>query len=315
MNRLVLVSILLVSCSAFSQDFPRFELAGGYSYGTYENISTTYQFSPQGWNGSFATNVKRWFAIEVDAGGQYLNRSVTLSGNPYTLSNAAFYSFHAGPRFAARGERLTPFAHTLFGLHRTPSYSQATFPTPGTVVVPYENAMGAAFGGGFDLALTPRFALRTQGDYFFTRLSNGPLTALNGYDNRFRVVGGIVMHFGDTDRRSARRRKPKQTDVPTYAAVPKPPATAAAPVPAPVSVPSPAPASSTGAAAPFYAPAPAAAPKPAPVATAPQPVQGQVVSQPPRSPYQEESLGELARRQRELKKKKQQQQQQQGQPR
>lgn len=315
MNRLVLVLFLLVSCFASSQDFPRFELAGGYAYGTYENIASSYQLSPRGWNGSLATNLKRWFSVEVDAGGQYLNRSVTLGGSPYTLSNAAFYSFHAGPRFAARGERVTPFAHTLFGLHRTPSYSQATFPTPGTVLVPYENAMGAAFGGGFDVALSPRFALRTQGDYFFTRLRSGPLTALNGYDNRFRVVGGIVLNFGDTDRRSAHRRKPKKTDVPIYAAAPPP-------VPAPA--PPPAPATSTVAPSPFYAPAPvppptaATAPStaPAPVATAPRPAQGQVVSQAPRPAYQEESLGEAARRQRELKRKKQQQQQQQqAQPR
>ena len=199
----------MIACVSAAQDFPRYELSAGYSYGSPDDLSFTSvnRFSPQGWNGSFATNLKRWVALEVDAGGQYINKAVLIGGAPYSL-NSGFYSFQAGPRFAYRGERVTPFFHTLFGVHRTLSYAQATFPNPGQVLVPYENAFGTAAGVGMDVALTRRLALRTQGDYFLTRLSTGSITAFNGYEDRFRIVGGIVFNFGATDRYRARRSRP-----------------------------------------------------------------------------------------------------------
>jgi hypothetical protein len=325
MKNSTLVLILLLSCVSMAQEFPRYELSAGYSYGSPDDLSlTNNRFSPQGWNGSFATNLKRWVAIEVDAGGQYLNKSVTLAGVPYSL-NSGFYAFHAGPRFAYRGEKLTPFVHTLFGVHRTLSYAQATFPGPGQVLVPYENAFGSAAGGGIDIALTRRLSLRTQGDYFLTRLSTGSITALNGYENRFRVVGGIVFNFGGTDRWSARRPRRPQVDAvvsqPQPAAVadvapvqiapsPRPgpqPTATYAPTPMPLA-PAPNSVRTTAAQASAYA---AAAPKPAQVPATPIQTSGRVmpatgnynsqIANRPQPAQQEESLGEVARRYRQQK--------------
>jgi hypothetical protein len=309
--------ILLAGSFSAAQDFPRYELSAGYSYGSTDDLQPTNNvFSPQGWNGSFATNLKRWVALEVDGGGQYLNKTVLVGGAPYSL-NSGFYAFHAGPRFAYRGEKVTPFVHTLFGIHRTLSYAQATFPAPGQVLVPYENAFGSAAGGGFDVALTRRLSLRTQGDYFLTRLSTGSLTALNGYENRFRIVGGIVFNFGETNRWSGRRHRRPHVDA--IVSQPKPAAVADI---APVQI------------APSAQPAAAYAPTPMPLAPAPNsvkvtsspttakpaqtpatPIQAsgrvvpatgnynsQIANRPQPAP-REESLGEIARRYREQKRK------------
>ncbi|MCI0350786.1 MAG: hypothetical protein L0Z53_15280 [Acidobacteriales bacterium] len=332
-----LFMMLLVSCFAAAQQYPRYELSAGYSYGSPDDLTPTNNtFSPRGWNGSFATNLKRWVALEVDAGGQYLNKSVLISGVPYSL-NSGFFAFHAGPRFAYRGEKMTPFVHTLFGVHRTLSYAQATFPAPGQVLVPYENAFGSAAGGGIDVALTRRLSLRTQGDYFLTRLSNGSLTALNGYENRFRVVGGIVFNFGGTDRWRARRPRRPHVDAvinqPQPAAVadiapvqitPSPqPAASYAPSPMPLA-PAPNSVRTTSVAVPSTAkPAAAAqastnaavAPKPAQTPATPIQTSGRVVpatqgynsqiANRPAPVQQEESLGEVARRYRAKKKQQQ----------
>src|SRR5215813_7343243 len=88
MKFLTLILLLLTSCFSVAQSFPRYELSAGYSYGTPDDLTTPFtsnQFSPRGWNGSFATNLKRWVGVEVDGGGQYINTSVLFGGVPYSL--------------------------------------------------------------------------------------------------------------------------------------------------------------------------------------------------------------------------------------
>src|SRR5262249_2070237 len=171
--------------------------------------------------------------------------------------------------------------------------------------------------GGFDVSLTRRVSLRTQGDYFLTRLSTGSITALNGYENRFRIVGGIVFNFGGTDPWRARR--PRRPHVDAVVSQPQPAAVAdVAPMPlapAPNSV-RPA-AVSTPAAAAYTATAPKpaqVAPKPAQVVPPAQiPASARVVpstqklnsqiANRPAPVQQEESLGEVARRYRAQRKK------------
>src|SRR6266850_206290 len=196
MKSFTLCAIVLISGLAAAQDFPRYEVSGGYSYGgSVQDFSLVNRLSPKGWNGTFAANMKRWMGVEFDAGGQYLSESVVVAGAPYLVNNG-FYSFLAGPRLAFRRDRVTPFVHGLVGIHRSLDYAQATFPAPGTVLVPYQNAFGTAAGGGVDIAITRRVSLRTQADYLITRVGTGPTV---GYENRFRALAGIVFSFGSTD--------------------------------------------------------------------------------------------------------------------
>src|SRR5437763_11741374 len=101
MKQLALCALLLASCLAAGQEFPRYELSTGYAYGRVDNAGVSNSLYAQGWVGSFAANVKRWASLEVAAGGQYNNQLADLQGTVYSL-NSGFYSFLGGPRVAYR---------------------------------------------------------------------------------------------------------------------------------------------------------------------------------------------------------------------
>src|SRR5690349_14931132 len=202
MKSLRLAVLLLVSSLCFAQDFSRYELSGGVSYG---GIDTSDLKTYKGFAGSFATNMNRWLSMETSIGAQFETQSVILSGSTTSL-NTGFYSFLSGPRLSYRRGRVTPFAHGLFGWARSLDYTKATFNASNlTFTVPYGNQLGAAAGGGMDYWITPRIALRTQGDYFLTQPDG---TFGFHMTNNFRIVGGIVFTFGSTSIRTARMTKP-----------------------------------------------------------------------------------------------------------
>lgn len=203
MKSLRLAVLLLLSSLCFAQEFSRYELSGGVSYG---GIDTSDVKSPKGFAGSFATNMNRWFSMETSVGAQFQTQSVVLSGSTTSL-NTGFYSFLSGPRLSYRRGRVTPFAHGLFGWARSLDYTKSTFnPTNLTFTVPYGNQLGAAAGGGMDYWITPHIALRSQGDYFLTQPDG---TFGFHMTNNFRIVGGIVFTFGSTSTMTARMSRPR----------------------------------------------------------------------------------------------------------
>lgn len=202
MKPMRLAVLLLVSSLCFAQEFSRYEVSGGISYG---GIDTSDVKTPKGFAGSFATNVNRWLSMETSVGAQLQTQSVVLSGSTTTL-NTGFYSFLSGPRLSYRRGRVTPFAHGLFGWARSLDYTKATYnATNLTFTVPYGNQLGAAAGGGTDYWITPHIALRTQGDYFLTQPDG---TFGFHMTNNFRIVGGIVFSFGSTPTMTASMSKP-----------------------------------------------------------------------------------------------------------
>jgi opacity protein-like surface antigen len=63
-------------------------------------------------------------------------------------------------------------------------------------------AFAMAFGGGLDIGLSDRFAIRpAQVDYLYTRfnavdaLTTGLANTSTGHQNSFRYSGGIVIRF------------------------------------------------------------------------------------------------------------------------
>src|SRR5215813_9963142 len=202
MKSMRLAVLLLASSLCFAQEFSRYELSGGISYG---GIDTSDVRTPKGFAGSFATNLNRWFSMETSVGAQLQTQSVILSGSTTSL-NTGFYSFLSGPRLSYRRGRVTPFAHGLVGWARSLDYTKTTYnPTNLTFTVPYGNQLGAAAGGGMDYWITPHIALRSQGDYFLTQPDG---TIGFHMTNNFRIVGGIVFSFGSTSTMIASRARP-----------------------------------------------------------------------------------------------------------
>jgi len=177
--------MFLVPLAAVAQDFPRAEIFGGYSYFR----ANPDEFNLHGWNASVTGYITDWFGIEGDFSGHYGSPSVYGFDIPMIDINS--HTFMGGPKFAYRSGAVTPFAHFLIGGARA-----ATGAYGFTVS---DTALAAAVGGGIDINLNERIAIRAiQADYLMTRYNTGSAVHFNGFDDRqnnFRLSAGIVFRF------------------------------------------------------------------------------------------------------------------------
>jgi hypothetical protein len=175
----VFLVVMAGSVLSLGQVAPRWEVFGGYSYRNFD--STTLGFASRsnmnGWNAEPSYNLTTNFSVVADASGQY--------GSQLTL-----YNFMIGPQYSWRREKSKFFIHGLFGK------AQNTFNLKTSTRNGFESVGRAiAFGGGYDLVLTPRFTWRTvQADYV-----NAHTFGVS--QNDIRVSTGLVFHFGQIGRR------------------------------------------------------------------------------------------------------------------
>ena len=166
------------SARALAQDVPRVQIFGGYSYTRF--VSRSFGFADQsglnGYNFSSAFNVFRGFGVAAELSGQYASK--------LNLRDLA-----VGPQFLyPRGKTLF-FGHILIGDART--------------LVRVGNGEGdtsrvIALGGGMDLDISPRFALRIfQVDYLHT-------TLFQDKQNNLRFSTGLVYQWGAIKRKGHR---------------------------------------------------------------------------------------------------------------
>ncbi len=161
-------------------EYPRAEVFGGYSYFRADDSLSFTGLNLHGWNAAFAGNVSGWFGIAGDVSGHYGSPDVFGVNVPFLDVHA--HSFLVGPAFSYRSETVTPFAHFLIGTTRA---------SAGVLGLTYaKNALSAAVGGGVDIRISDRVAVRAiQADYLMTRF----------YDerqNNLRLSAGIVFRFG-----------------------------------------------------------------------------------------------------------------------
>ena len=186
----MIVAAILFSISgrAAAQDLPKIEVSGGYSYVRANQINSGgCCFHMNGGSGSLAVNVNRHIRLVGEIGG-YHSGNVNSTGLDL---NVVSYLF--GPRIALRNHtRVTPFGEILAGgAHASGTlYSGA----PASSGLGSQNGFAAAVGGGLDVKVSRRVALRLiQADYFVTKLQNGS----NNHQNNLRISAGLVLHFGN----------------------------------------------------------------------------------------------------------------------
>ena len=112
---------------------------------------------------------------------------ISALGQNLTLS-----TFEVGPRVTLRGHTLAPFGQALFGVaHGADSF----FPEGGTFATS-ATSFGYSLGGGVDVNLTRRFAIRAlQAEFTHTSFPNGTVND----DQRHLFIGaGISTHWGGT---------------------------------------------------------------------------------------------------------------------
>ena len=176
----VLIVLLATAQFTWAQDsYPRAEIFGGGSFIPANGMDFPRKDSA-GFQASITANLNRWFGITGDFGGQYSNAPDLGPNYNHASAHTSVYEYLVGPRFTKRTERVNVFAHALVGgaAGRTnlSGFSNSGF------------ALGG--GGGFDIHLTSRIALRPlQVDYL------GSFADM--MESNVRIGGGVVIKLGN----------------------------------------------------------------------------------------------------------------------
>lgn len=189
---------VLSSAAAFparAQDFPRWECFGGFSYA---NVG----LGPQA--NLFGPVSKNYFGLHLGVNfNPYRNFSLVLTDlgiqsrgsripPPFRHSNNDVFTSQAlfGPELKIRTRKADGFAHALVGVTNTRLVETDSF---GTSDLVRRTNLALGFGGGVDVNLSPRLAIRVlQADYVPTRLGGK-------WQNDFRVSMGVVFRLGYTE--------------------------------------------------------------------------------------------------------------------
>jgi hypothetical protein len=179
---------------------PKAEIFGGYSY--LRNNSNGFN----GFTGQGTVNLSHYFGVTAQVDGNYRSAANLSSFSILGISPSAnqhLYDLLAGPTATARFGKNSVFAHALFGVAHSSLNAGVGLPIIGGISTGLTSASGfaMAFGGGVDLGLTRRIALRVaQIDYLRTQFSatDALLTGLSttgARQNSWRYSAGIVFRF------------------------------------------------------------------------------------------------------------------------
>jgi hypothetical protein len=150
MWRLALALALATPIAAAAADVPKAELFAGYSHARHDGLET------DGFEAELDLSLGGSFGVEVSAARHYKSELGT---------SLSWTSLFAGPRYAWRRERVTPFVHVLGGVVR----SSAGLDVFDVSIRETETDPGGAVGAGLDFAVGNRWAVRLQGDYVLRR--------------------------------------------------------------------------------------------------------------------------------------------------
>jgi opacity protein-like surface antigen len=188
MKATIVALLFVMVCTATAQDYPRAEIALGYSLVRVSSTGFVEQFTQQGASTNIALNFSRHVGIVADFGGYNNNNIRNLS-----IDNTLFtYTF--GPRFSYRTDRITLFGDALFGGgHISGSFRFANTPAGNLTAEESNNSFAMVIGGGLDINAGKHFAVRpAQVDYLLTRFN--PLNE-SPTQNNLRYSAMIVFKF------------------------------------------------------------------------------------------------------------------------
>ncbi len=192
------LGFLSVPASAQS-DYPRAELFGGFSFGSIEvkaPVSNTFGHeAAEGFQAAIAVNVNRTLGIVADFGGLWGDHPTFSSGTTFAEGTFRVLHIFVGPRFTKRMDGFAVFVHALPGFdQQRETIMRKGFFSPPTTTTSTSNGFAMALGGGVDVNLGKRLAIRAlQVDYLPTRVSTPFFT---NFRSNVRVGFGVVLKFG-----------------------------------------------------------------------------------------------------------------------
>jgi opacity protein-like surface antigen len=198
---IVLTGLLLLATglSLAQADFPKVETSPAFMY--VRTPIANRDLNCAGAGGTLAYNLSSPLGIAFDGGGCKYFSNTFAAGNKV---DGHLYTFLFGPRLTFRSHSpLTPFMDVNFGVARISltcksSAAECVNRTFGATVS--KNAFALTAGGGFDLKLNKKIALRLiQADYLYTRFGNDCSLAVCGNSNSqnsFRLKSGLVIGWG-----------------------------------------------------------------------------------------------------------------------
>ena len=201
MKRLIglLVVTLLLGAVAYAQDTPKAEITGDYSYFR-ANPGLPSYFNSQNLNGGgaqFTVYMKSWLGLAGDLQGYGSYTQCTKPGAPVSgCASGNLFTYMFGPQVKYRAGKFEPFAEVLLGGAHSNFYANGcTHIGICGSKSPSNNAFSVAIGGGVDIAVSPKIAIRlVDADYDLTRFGNN-FTGGNNSQSNFRFQTGVQFRF------------------------------------------------------------------------------------------------------------------------
>jgi hypothetical protein len=163
---------------AGSHEDDPWQIAIGYQYNRDNLLGSP--FNTHGVNISLARYFGRWIGVEAQVGVGFLGNTGQTTTPPNLGAKSIFVG--AGPRLAIRNRsRFEPWGHLVVGMEHF-RFSQ----TSG--LLGSNNALAGVAGGGVDVYLNARLALRVEADAMGSRF-------FSTTQRSFQVVGGLVLGF------------------------------------------------------------------------------------------------------------------------
>jgi Outer membrane protein beta-barrel domain len=173
MKSLRLAAALLVAMgplAASAQDASKGDVFAGYS------MLATDGETMHGWHAALGWGLSGRFGLLLDVSGH----QGTVEG-----TDIGTLSLMAGPRVTFGAGRLRPFLHVIGGVVR----SKASVSVFDIEISESTTDFGGAAGGGFDIGLGDRWAIRLAGDYRVVKVDDETAS-----DPRFSA--GVAYNFG-----------------------------------------------------------------------------------------------------------------------
>ena len=184
------VLFLIVSSFASAQEYPKYELFGGYAYSRLDGRNW------HGWHVSGTRNLHHILGIIVEAG--QLDASNTQSGGGLLFEEKRkTYTFMAGPQVTSRDAGpLAPFLHLLLGAAHNKYQLSESVNNFSTGYSASDTEFAMALGGGIDFKLKGPLAVRGQLDYVGFRIPPATAGSLPFWNKGFRFSGGLSLRLG-----------------------------------------------------------------------------------------------------------------------